>query len=305
MLPTNIDCHKCGYSNRLGTLYCRNCGVKLKFDKNLVVHKNKRVRKVIWRAVKSIVFITAVTILALAFFPFGFPETPKLTDEKEIAELLGKCSEVDVLPEVQFCRIVLELTPAEATFIANYFSREHKKLKGAPPRERPGFNSPLRMGSPGNMGGGSIGVGGRPSMKFAPKPAPGSAAPSAPKPDTPPGNAAPAVPVSTFDFSVGIKDDKTLSLVVKDQWFGVLPCRLELFIEPELAADAKTKTQTLKYNLTGARFGLLPLPLSLEKHVFSLFKSLIMPERKWADRYLKYVKNIEIKPDQIKITLHN
>ncbi len=325
MLNQQVDCHKCGYSNKLGTICCRNCGTKLKFNKRLLdTHKSKRIKNIFKRIIKSCFVLAVITVVVMAFCPFGFPESPRLSDEKEIALAVIACQEIDTLLDRESEEVDFEFSAAEATFAANYLGSEHEKKQI---RRAGGFTSFQPLGGTGKLGAktklsGTVKLGTRTElggtvkgkMKFADS----SPAPSASTYVDPDlarrrawqkakhekkmaGQKTEKNP--TFDFIINIKDDKTLSLIVKEQWFGFIPCRLELFVIPKLADAAKDKPRSMEYELSAARFGFLPLPLYLKEQILEAFEALLLPERELAKQYLRYIKNIEIKNGKINVSI--
>jgi len=307
----DVDCQKCGCSNRLGTVFCKNCGTKLKFSKALLdTQKGKKVKKTIKRAVKAVIVLIIIVVIAMAFCPWGFPEVKKVTDKDEITAILGTCKEIDDTLAKADSKANYEFTAPEATFAANFLTLEHEKetQKGSAPMT---FSS-QGLAGPGKMGGAS--VSGKVNMTLPNK----SAAPAASKYIDPEierkrawmkrkqedrKNANKPKLSPNFDFTITIKDDKTLCVVLKDIWLKILPARLEVCIVPELKINAKEKTQVLEYKISSARFGHLPVPLYFKTYIIDLFEEMMMQERAWAKQYFKNIKNIEIADQYIKITI--
>ena len=314
MLSQDIDCQKCACSNKLGTIYCRNCGTKLKFDKRLLdTHKNQKVKKILKRVVKAIFVLALIGVIGMAFCPWLFPEVEKITDPEEISAVITTCKEIDDALAKKTSKAEYEFTPAEATLAANYLATEHEKKK-ATQQASMGFSS-AALGGTGKMGkknelGGTVS-----SMELKPKAAPVKAAPTYQQSENArliawrkrknedAKNAGKPVLSPKFDFIITVKDDKTLCVVLKDKWLKIIPARLELCIIPKLKINAKEKTQVLEYEITSAHLGHLPIPLYLKEQIIELFEEMIMQERKWAKQYFGYIKNIEIVNDKIKVTL--
>ncbi len=312
MLSQDIDCQKCACSNKLGTIYCRNCGTKLKFDKRMLdTHKSQKVKKVLKRAVKALFVLAVLTVIAMAFCPWWFPEVEELTDEEEVAAVLTTCKEIDETLAKPNTNASYEFTPAEATLAANYLALEHEKVK-AKQQAAMSFGSSAQLGGTGKMGGSS--VSGDVSLKLKPKAAPVKAVPSYQQSENArliawrkrknedAKNAGKPVLSPNFDFIITLKDDKTLSIVLKETWLKFIPARLELCIVPKLKINAKEKTRVLEYEITSAHLGHLPVPLYLKEQIIKLFEEMIMQERKWAKQYFGYIKNIEIVNDKIRVT---
>ena len=260
MLSQNIDCQKCGYSNKLGTIYCRNCGTKLKFDKKLLnVHKSREQKGIFLRIIKSLLFIAVVIALGMAFCPWGFPEYSKLEDQKQIDLTLAACKSIDklVLGSRKNGIVSSKFTAKEATFATNYLTQKHDSKS---------LNAKAKKKSNEKDGQES---------ELAP----------------------------TFDFIIKIKDDKTLSIIVKEKYFNFLPCRLELSVVPKLIINTKEKTKTLEYEISAARFGHLPLPLILKEQIIMIFEELVSPKRELAKQYLNQIKEVRIVKDKIYIVV--
>ncbi len=306
----DVDCQKCGCSNRLGTVFCKNCGTKLKFSKALLdTQKGQKVKKTLKRAFKAVIVLILLTIIGMAFCPWGFPEVDEITDKEEISAIITTCQEIDDTLAKDRSKADYEFTAPEATFAANYLTLEHeKKTKKA--KAQMSFSS-NGLGGTGKMGGASIGGTGK--LK-----APEDKAPAAPKyvdPDLEKRrawmkrkqearkNAGKPELSPNFDFIITIKDDKTLCIVLKEVWLKVIPARLEVCVVPTLKVNAKEKTQVLEYEISSARFGHLPVPLYLKDHIIALFEEMMMQERAWAKTYFKNIKNIQIVKQYIKVTV--
>ena len=310
----NVDCQKCGCSNKLGTVFCRNCGKKLKFDKALLEStKGKQTKKTAKRAANALITVVILAFLGAAFCPWGFSEIQRITDPEEKQAVINTCIEVDkMLAKKYGGKLTFDFTPAEATMAANYLATEHEKPK-VKASAAMGFSS-SGLGGTSKLSGSSK-LGGTGKMEFeekdaAPRPktyeqkeaerlqkwrkSKREAAKNAKKPKISP----------TFDFIINIKDKRTLSVVLKDKWIKYIPARLEVCVVPKLEVNAKEKTQKLVFRISSARLGYLPIPLYFKEHILTLFEEMIMPERKWAKQYLKSIQNVEIVDDKIKVTFY-
>jgi len=312
MLTQDVDCQKCGCSNRLGTIYCRNCGTKLKFDKRMLdTHKGQKVKKILKRAVKAIFVLAILAVIGMAFCPLWFPEVTKITNPEEISAVITTCNEIDDALAKKNSKASYELTPAEATLAANYLALEHEKKK-VKQRASMSFSSGS-LGGTGKMGGSSIS--GDASLKLKDKSAPAQPAYVDPenarlqawrkRKQEDAKNAGKPTLSPNFDFIITVKDDKTLSIILKETWLKFIPARLEVGIVPKLEINAKEKTQVLRYEISSAHFGHLPIPLYLKEQILELFEEMIMQERKWAKQYFTKIKNIEIIKGNIYVTFSN
>ena len=315
MLSQDIDCQKCGFSNKLGTIYCRNCGTKLKFDAGkLDVGKNRRARKLIYRIINALIVIVILVAVAAAFWPWGFPEQQKITDTEEIKATITTCKEIDGVLTKSQGKADYEFSAPELTYAINYLAIEHE-------RETQKRSKKLTFGSGGSSLGGVSDLGGanlgsKPSMQLKPK---ANAAPPQPEfvdqenarrqawrkrklEDRK--NAGKRTDRSPhFDFTVTIKDQKTLGIIVKEKWLKYVPCRIELHIEPELTAAKEGEEPKLNFKITKAYLGHLPLPLQLKEYIIQMFEEVVMQEREWSKQYLKTLRNVQINDDLIKITI--
>ena len=320
----DIDCHKCGCSNKLGTIYCRNCGNKLKFNKAMLnTHKSKAVKKAVKRAFKALVVIAILSIIGMAFCPWGFPTVTKITDKDEVSAVITTCTEIDDMLTRDTGKRTYEFTPAEATLAANYLSTEHERKK-AEKQGAMGFSSAPLGGSSGNLGSstsfdGTSSMGKRTelggasgNMKFKDETAP--ARPSYVDPENARLQAwrkrkqqdvidAKKIILSAdFDFIITVKDEKTLCVVLKDTWMKFIPARLEVCVVPKLIINAKEKTQVMQYTISSARLGHLPVPLYLKEYVIDLFEEMLMQERRWTKQYFSLLTNVEIVNDNINVS---
>lgn len=314
MLTQNIDCQKCGFSNKLGTIYCRNCGAKLKFDKRMLgTEKGGHVKKVISRVIKALVVIVLLVVAGLAFSPWGFPEPQTVSDPEEIKAIVTTCEEIDMQISKDQGKGDFEFTAPELTYAINYLAVEHEKKAAKAAAAPPAFGSGgSNLDGVSKLGGADLGS--KPSMQLSKKT---DAAPSQPayvdkenarrqswqkRKQEDVKNAGKRARSPHFDFVVSIKDEKTLGVTVKERWIKYIPCRLELYLEPVLENN-DDGTQKLRFKITGAYFGRLPLPLFLEKHIIALFEEVVVQEREWAKHYLQQIQNVQIHDALIKITI--
>lgn len=124
----DVDCQKCGCSNRLGTVFCKNCGTKLKFSKALLdTQKGKKVKKTVKRAVKAVLVLIIIIIIGMAFCPWGFSEAKRVTNDEEISAIITTCQEIDDTLARENSKANYEFSAPEATFAANYLTLEHEK----------------------------------------------------------------------------------------------------------------------------------------------------------------------------------
>jgi len=312
MLSQDIDCQKCACSNKLGTIYCRNCGTKLKFDKKMLdTHKSHKVKKVLKRAFKAIMVLAVLSVIGMAFCPWWFPVVEKITDPEEISAVITTCKEIDDALGKLTSKARYEFTPAEATLAANYLATEHE-IKKAEQQTAMSFSSSSKLGGTGKMGGAAVSS--EVDMKLKDKTAPVKAVPNYQQSENArliawrrrknedAKNAGKPILSPNFDFVITVKDDKTLSIVLKETWLKFIPARLELCIIPKLKINVKEKTQVLEYEISSARLGFLPIPLYLKEQIIELFEEMLMQERKWAKQYFAKIKNIEIVKGNINIT---
>lgn len=312
----NVDCQKCGCSNKLGTVFCRNCGTKLKFDKALLEStKGKQTKKTAKRAANAFIAVVILAFLGAAFCPWGFSELQKITDSEEKQAVINTCIEIDkMLTKKYGGKLTFDFTPSEATMAANYLAAEHEKPK-VKASAAMGFGSSSELGGTTKLSGSSSQLGGTGKMEFEKKD-------TAPPKKTYEQKEAERVQKwrkskqeaakeakktklsPDFDFIINIKDDKTLSIVLKDKWIKYIPARLEVCVVPKLETNEKEKKQKLVFKISSARFGYLPIPLYFKEHILTLLEEMMMQERKWAKQYLKSIQNVEIVDDKIKVTFY-
>jgi len=307
----DIDCQKCGCSNKLGTIYCRNCGTKLKFDKKMLdTHKSHAVKKILKRAFKALAIIAVLAIIGAAFCPWGFPEVPIIIDKEEISAVITTCNEMDESLTKVMSKANYEFTPAELTLAANYLTLEHEiKKKGSQAAMNFGSGSSLGAGA-GSMEGAS--VSGKVDMSSQNKEEPKTPRYVDPeiarlqawrkRKNEDALNSGKIDLSPHFDFIITIKDEKTLRIVLKEKWLKFIPARLEVCVVPKLIINEEEKTQKLEYEITSARFGHLPIPLYLKDNIIALLEEMLEQERAWARRYFKNIKNIEIGNGNINVT---
>jgi len=307
----DVGCQKCGCSNKLGTIYCRNCGTKLKFDKKLLdTHKSHAIKKILKRAFKALAIIAVLAMIGAAFCPWGFPKVPIITDKEEISAVITTCNEMDESLTKEISKASYEFTPTELTLAANYLTLEHEiKAEGS--------QAAVTFGSGSSLGGGTDSLGGASVSSQVDMSSPNKAEPEKTRyvdPETArlqawrrrknedAANSGKPVLSPHFDFTITIKDEKTLRIVLKERWLKFIPARLEVCVVPKLIINEEKNTQELVYEITSAHFGHLPIPLYLKDNVITLLEEMLEQERVWARKYFKNVKNIEITNGNINVT---
>ncbi len=85
-----IRCENCGCPNQFGTVFCRNCGKKLKVqDLSAMSRKSGTPKKVFKRIIQVIVTILVLGTLCGLFLPVGFKKMPVYNgEERELQDLI-------------------------------------------------------------------------------------------------------------------------------------------------------------------------------------------------------------------------
>jgi hypothetical protein len=85
-----IRCENCGCPNQFGTVFCRNCGKKLKVqDLSAMSRKSSAPKKVFKRIFQVIITILVLGTLCGLFLPVGFKKMPVYNGEdRELQELI-------------------------------------------------------------------------------------------------------------------------------------------------------------------------------------------------------------------------
>ncbi len=115
-----INCPKCGAENMLTSIFCHSCGEKLDLDQ-LAPEKQiereavrERRKKYLAKAVKSIVSLAILGVLALAFIPVSVTEKELTSDEQR---QIGRTWQV--IKNMGNRSLEISLSEAEAEWIAN------------------------------------------------------------------------------------------------------------------------------------------------------------------------------------------
>jgi uncharacterized protein YpmS len=298
-----VVCNKCRCSNQFGAIFCRNCGEKLAILD--MTHPDYNKTKVLWKILGRILnvalIVAAIALVVALFLPVSNPEYN--LDDKAISELKLSCDALDIAYAKNEEKI-LKLSPAEATFAANFMLDEQRVPPTPPPppgqqnKQSQSFKKQAATASIGanntftQKQGASLGP--KQTMSLPPPVAapPPAATPAAPvsssdqgKPFLPKKHAEkeiPAEPNFTAAYLVEVKNGSDLCISIYGKMLRYLPYKLELngvfkYIEPQEKTPGK-----LSFELKSAKFGHLPLPSFLRTQVPDLVSFMV------SDKKLRY-----------------
>ncbi|QSH41270.1 zinc ribbon domain-containing protein [Lentisphaerota bacterium ZTH] len=312
-----VVCHKCRCPNQFGAVFCRNCGAKLKFsEKEFGVKRESRIAKIFVRFLKLAVFLAVALVLVMIFIPWGFSEYPAVRGRENIEKAEELCKNIDIII-IKKERELFKLTPAQATYAANYLSVKHKKpavKKSAIRSFVNSFNSRKGLGSSSlggrsSLGGSSLGRNsglGSSSLSHPEKESQHSTV-TACKSGQPKRNIHEArkkleeeeeqakKPPYTVKYAISIDKDLNMVIVFYGAVLDYIPYRLELTGRPVLTEQGREKEKSLKisWEPVAVRLGHLPLPLKFKNKIFDIIWGMT-ERREWTRNYLNLISKIKI-----------
>jgi hypothetical protein len=298
-----VVCHKCRCPNQFGAVFCRNCGEKLKVQD--LEHPDrfnfKGIKKIIIRLVKFCIGIAVVLLIAALFVPWGLPEYPTLTDEKEIQATKKKCHQIDRIIAKGKGGVLFNFTPQQATYAANYLVSDRPPVRVAQGGGTSAPTNPFDQRQD-NRHLSSV-QSSKPAAPAAPQMTRAEKERLKKKKEDEAEKAPPAV-TATYAFNV---DEKLrLKMVVKGWLWQYIPYRFELTAVPKTGEpDKKTGKPAFDLEIVGAKFGHLPLPMSdaVKKHIIDFYKYLAFANEK-TKNYITKVKLIVIEQqDMINVSI--
>ncbi len=313
-MQQQIVCHKCRCPNKFGTVFCRNCGTKLKVqdlhhpDRARVI----KIKRAFVKLVKLLVILAIVALLAALFLPYGMAKYPAVTGEKEIASVQKICENIDKSLAKKSDGFMVSFNPAELTCAVNYLldpQRPPVKVDAVvTPNSIRSFSGGAKslggnnsLGSGGNLGqgrdlssnSGSMTQGNTPSSTKKEK----KREPSTEEKEE--------IDQLTVDFAFDITKDLDLRIVITGVMLEVFLYRFEIIGTPGTYRDENdpASKEKLTFDVKSAKYGHLPLPMLVKEHVIALFREIAFSKEN-VESYLKCVKTIDIKAeDHIEIIL--
>lgn len=128
-----VVCQKCRCSNQFGTLFCRNCGEKLKIvDQNHPdFSTGKAVKKIIIRIINLSIILSLIGLVGALFIPFGLPVEKEIT-AADIKKAKEDCEAIDAALKTGKGSVVFSFTPERASWGLNYLLDEKRPMPPAP-----------------------------------------------------------------------------------------------------------------------------------------------------------------------------
>lgn len=332
-----VVCTKCRCSNQFGTLFCRNCGEKLKIvDQNHPdFSTGKTIKKIILKTINLVIVLGLIVLLGALFIPLGLPVEDEMTDA-DITKARQDCESIDNALKTGKGTAIFTFTPARASWGMNYLLDEKRPMPPMPTvASVPSYASPSvstppagitpsapmqsRSSGPIKFGSGGLSSGGRSLPSAPPPPTPArqpqmvQAVEATPEAGVWKGHTSPnqkkaeetakEEPIFTAKYAVKINNNRNTSVILAGKMLYYLPYRLELIGElkdSEPDANGNTKPE---FELKSARFGHVPLPSILKKHSLELFK--LMTSDKKIKAYAERIKTIKVESeDAIQVTVN-
>ncbi len=128
-----VVCQKCRCSNQFGTLFCRNCGEKLKIvDQNHPdFSTGKAIKKIFVRIINLAIILSLIGLVGALFIPFGLPVEKEVTAE-DIKKSKEDCEAIDSALRTGKGSIVFTFTPERASWGINYMLDEKRPMPPVP-----------------------------------------------------------------------------------------------------------------------------------------------------------------------------
>jgi len=337
-----VVCQKCRCSNQFGTLFCRNCGEKLKIvDQNHPdFSTGKAVKKIIVRIINLAIILSLIGLVGALFIPFGLPVEKEITAD-DIKKAKEDCEAIDAALKTGKGSVVFAFTPERASWGLNYLLDEKRPMPpaptaassssgssyarpsvSAPPSStqlQPSGSGPIKFGSGGLQSGGS-----RATTLSAIKPPPQTPPPQASQPEavqaveavpeagvwkghSSPGTKqsaplAKADPILTSKYTVGINKNRDASVILSGKMLYYLPYRLELIGELKDSEPDKNGETRPEFELKSVKFGHVTLPSFLKQQGVELFK--LMTSDKKIKAYAGRIKAVKVESeDEIQVTV--
>jgi len=338
-----VVCQKCRCSNQFGTLFCRNCGEKLKIvDQNHPdFSTGKAIKKIFVRIINLAIILSLIGLVGALFIPFGLPVEKEVTAE-DIKKSKEDCEAIDSALRTGKGSIVFTFTPERASWGINYMLDEKRPMPpmpsaaGAPGAARPSVSAPptgittsapmqTRSSGPIKLTSGSgFSSGSHASLPVAapPPPPPPQASQSEAaqaveatpeagvwKGHTNPGtikSGTPVIkqePIFTSKYAVDINKDRDACVILSGKMMYYIPYRLELIGELKDSEPDKNGDTKPEFELKAVKFGHVPLPSFLKNQGLELFK--LMTSDKKLKAYAGRIKSIKVEAeDAIQITVN-
>ncbi|MCP3966960.1 MAG: zinc ribbon domain-containing protein [Lentisphaerae bacterium] len=124
-----VVCHKCRCPNQFGAVFCRNCGAKLKFsEKEFGIKKEGKIGKIFIRFLKLAIFLAIVVVIGMIFIPWGLSGYPEVKGTEQMEKADELCNNIDITILKEESNL-FKITPAQATYAANFLSEQHAMPK--------------------------------------------------------------------------------------------------------------------------------------------------------------------------------
>ena len=128
-----VVCQKCRCSNQFGTLFCRNCGEKLKIvDQNHPdFSTGKTIKKIVIKIINLAIVLSLIGLVGALFIPFGLPVEKEISAE-DIKKAKEDCEAIDTALKTGKGSVVFSFTPERASWGLNYLLDEKRPMPPVP-----------------------------------------------------------------------------------------------------------------------------------------------------------------------------
>ncbi|MFA6102772.1 MAG: hypothetical protein WCV67_11825 [Victivallaceae bacterium] len=336
-----VVCQKCRCSNQFGTLFCRNCGEKLKIvDQNHPdFSTGKAIKRIIGRIINLAIVLCLLGLLGALFVPIGLPVEKEITAE-DIKKARADCEAIDNALKTGKGSVIFTFTPERASWGLNYMLDEKRPMPPVPSAAsssgsnyaRPSSAPPSAVTPNAPMqshGGGLIKFGagasssGRATTLAAitppPPPPPQASQPQAVqaveatpeagvwKGHTNPGtrrseDLPKAEPIFTSKYVVDVNKDRSTSVILTGKMLYYIPYRLELIGELKDSEPDKSGDTKPEFELKSTKFGHVTFPSFLKNQGLELFKQMTSDKKLKA--YAGRIKAVKVESEAIQITVN-
>ncbi len=330
-----VVCQNCRSSNQFGTLFCRNCGEKLKIvDQNHPDFKaSATLKKIFVKIIKLVIVLGVIALLGALFVPFGLPVEKELSSE-DIKIAKENCDAIDSALATGKDSIVFTFTPGQAAWGMNYLLDEKRPMPADPTVSSSAATPSASVSAPASMTSSppaslntklsdSGGLKSRSSGPIKLSSSAPSARPSAPAQATAPAAAAPeagvwkgnslqgqkaevatapADPAMTCKYALTINKDRGISIILTGKMLYWIPYRMELAGELKDSEPDKAGNTKPSFTLKTTKFGHITFPSFLKNQGIELFKLLVSSKKIKA--YSDRIDAINVESeDAIKVTV--
>lgn len=303
-----VICHKCRCPNHFGTVFCKNCGQKLREQD--VTHPDrqpmKKFQKLMVKVFKLALLFAVIGLFAAFFITAGLPVPKTISDPKETELLNKKCREIDEAQAKNKPKLFV-LTAEQATYLVNQLIDEDRKISNfevGPDKSMPKLGvKGIGTSGPGAMGGANIQADRSTSLKPQPSSKPPADSPPPPPParqkGSPNDNIIPKRNQITVKLGFMVDSKQQLTIVMTGILLEYIPYRFEVAGDPVVIVDEKDpQKKEIRFEAKSFRIGHVQIPMALKQQMVDLFMKMLLSNPR-VGGYLAAVKDIKIESEEV------